>query len=296
MEDQEHDDRFHYLSSITSLLGILDKYNKRELINDFLHIQNGHYLHRNEVKQYIHTLLPDQCTFDENEEEPVSCQYTHRLAQNREVYRFTDDDEHDDLDIIELNELYHLNHNGFKHGSLDEMGEINLQNYLDLIHGNLLHDVTSNGDKFITKIPGDYLGGNEDCRLDKHGIVDLGDGGYEFGVFFNYWSQHNDHYCSPKYDDLKDELLRNGVYRISENDYILVQRQAVDFVHCEYGKQLTVKRLFPWMKTRKLKIGDRITTKHVVALLTCVKLIGKLCVMDGVCHGDKCYILRLVSL
>ena len=256
-EDEEYDgEDYDFLSSMTSFMNILAGYDTVELMNDFLHIKNTHfYGDKKRLQRHINSIIPDQCEYDEQED--IICQYADRIYQNNEIYKFSQ--EHDDLDIIEL---YNLNLNHLEYASLDEMMEINLQNYLDMIHSTLLHECVSNGDKYISKIPESY-----DNKIDKSGIVDVGN--YEFGLFFNYWSKNNDHYCCPKYSNLKTELLNNELYSISLNDYILIENKANDFLNCNYGKNLRVKREFQWMKSSKdLKIGDKITMDHLIALIT----------------------------
>ncbi len=66
------------------------------------------------------------------------------------IYKFSH--QKDDLDIIEMD---NLNLNNLEYASLNE---INLENYLDIIHSNLLHDaIDINKDKCITKIANNYI-------------------------------------------------------------------------------------------------------------------------------------------
>ena len=89
-------------------------------------------------------------------------------------------------------------------------------------------------------------------------------------VFFNYWTSKNSHYCCSKYVDLQTELTSNTLYKLSANDYDLLQRHAADWLRSAYGSTLKVKRLymFSGMNHKKLCVGDRMTMEHLLALMS----------------------------
>eukprot|EP01083_Nonionella_stella_P005020 14627_1 len=252
--DHEPDD---YLSSMTSFFSILDeyKYNRIELINDFVHV---HTLHHNEqLHTYTHSIIQDDA-------QDALCPFIDRMRQlqvlqHNEVYKQSTSEYDDGLGIIKL---YNVNRKNIEHASMDEMMEINLESYLDTIHCNLLHNAISNGHKYIHTIPAHYT----DEMKETHGVIEVG--AYEFGHFFNYWSAKNDHFCAPKYKNVKKELLSNALYCISVHDYAMIEHKATDLLHSQIGKQWVVQREFQWMKTDALSLGQTMSIERLIALIT----------------------------
>jgi len=155
--------------------------------------------------------------------------------------------------------------------------EINLQNLLDKIHTCLLHQKNkmfiSNSFKYITRMKCKRNSTNttkaikaghdehdekqeENVKLSKH----------TFGSSITYWDPKHHRYCSPKYADLRDELLNNNVYPLSPEMYDNLKSKALHFLNTKAGKALIVQREHDWMKKFKLLRGSPITVDHVIAI------------------------------
>jgi len=170
--------------------------------------------------------------------------------------------------------------------------EINLQTKLDTIHITLRHHHLRliNTDKFITKIYGndgddDKNNNNHNKKMhrnnnnnknkgkknDEYGDDDEDDDDetddddnktekdlfcrmtkYSFGESITYWDCKHHRYCNSKYADIRNELLNNKIYPLSQDLYNTIKNRAISFLKTKKGQQIVAKREHDWMKKWKI--------------------------------------------
>eukprot|EP01084_Bolivina_argentea_P109598 195909_1 len=128
-------------SSMTSFVNKLKGYNRIKLLNDYYHIRKYHMLADadKELYDYIKSKVPN-C----NDIEMCSC--CTRNKGSKQVYRSLSNQGRRDLYCIS---------DSIKDGSESEMNEIALIEYLDIVHCLFIHNLSSDGKKFITQIVAD---------------------------------------------------------------------------------------------------------------------------------------------
>eukprot|EP01084_Bolivina_argentea_P091342 164439_1 len=130
-------------SSMTNLFKKLKGYNRSKLLSDYYHVKKYHMNNDidKELLDYIKTKVPN-C----NDIEMCSC--LTRNEGKKQIYRVLSNKGRRDLYWI---------CDKIKDGSIEEMTEIVLIEYLDIIHGLFIHSgcILSNGEKFITEVEAD---------------------------------------------------------------------------------------------------------------------------------------------
>eukprot|EP01084_Bolivina_argentea_P140405 246830_1 len=152
-----------------------------------------------------------------------------------------------------------------------ELHEINAQQCLDMIHSTLIHDyhntITDNLTEFarqLLKSPNNqneepeysFTGKNELhtpmspqspqtplTPLSQQDTIDRNRSEllykdvffYGFGVRFSYWIREWPDFVQPQYSELRQELLENDIYRISEFEWDLLQHRAAIFMQTNHG-------------------------------------------------------------
>eukprot|EP01084_Bolivina_argentea_P150143 262199_1 len=271
-----------YSSMSAFISSKLRGYNRTRLLSDYYHVKKYHMNSADTEKElldYMASKVSISCDV-----EMCSC-----LTRNRgpkQIYRR--------LSSKERRELYYIC-DQIKDGSPEEMNEIALIGYLDIIHSLFIHanapagGVLSDGKKFITQIEAD-LNGDEIDYDDSQSCVTQSDISSipgaasvsnvtthrlnvgipllksSFGQSFDYWKSSHPFYCPATYSDLRSELLGNNIHSMSSDDYALLQVKANDYMRCDIGKHLQCKREFRWMK-KSIKYGDKMTLHHMICII-----------------------------
>eukprot|EP01084_Bolivina_argentea_P181178 312945_1 len=270
-------------SSVTQIIDILDDYDRIAILNDYHHIKQNHLNHNemHELRSYVkRKSIP--C------EDVKLCICCNRNQENNQIYKHLSAKTRRDLYMIE---------ESMKDCSKEEMNEINIQKYLDIIHSTLIHQTVSDNMnyKFTTHIkpmsdtdsPTDEhtthdTGSNSDYDLsvDDEGAMDgvtvyspddtvqdllynLSDMEYKFGESFSYWNPKCFDYIAPKHKDLETELLCQGM---SSDDYKLLCCRATDVLQTEYGLNMMCRRQFSWMH-RSVNYSDNMSIEHMIAVM-----------------------------
>jgi len=129
-------------ASMTRFISRLKGYNRVRLLNDFYHVKKYHVANESEKEliDYMKAKVP-VC------EDTEMCACCSRNEGDRQIYRA--------LSNKGRRELYWI-HDDVKDGSEEEMNEIVLIEYLDIIHTFFVHfGLISDGSKFITQIVAD---------------------------------------------------------------------------------------------------------------------------------------------
>eukprot|EP01084_Bolivina_argentea_P255203 429173_1 len=226
--------------SVTEIINCLDNYSKTQLLNDYLHIKKQHYNtdEFHELKSYIKTKTP-LC------QDIKTCICCNRNKENNQIYK--------NLTNKTRRDLYLINTNEINDASIEEMNEINLQKYIDIIHSTLIHQQLSDdvNYKFTSHLSCDnnspiqttrhtndvsdeekdnIIGGGSEYDFsvtdsdEFNSFCNIEEYIHKFGDKYSYWNPKMDDYIEPKYNDLKTELLCQGM---TNNDYkILYERSC----------------------------------------------------------------------
>ena len=156
----DDDDMKKYPSSMTQIISCLDKYSRTKLMDDYLHVKKCHHDDEYELSQYIKSQIKP-CT-----DTAKFC--INRNRENNEIYRNLSNKTRRDLYLIP---------NDMKDGSIEELVEINIQQYLDMIHCTLRHQLLSDNmnNKFTTHLVDDRLrhnGFNDTASADSRVLDD----------------------------------------------------------------------------------------------------------------------------
>ena len=225
--------------SMTEFLNSLGGYNKIDLMNDYLHVRKCHFSNdligffRDKLQECTHSLdnSMSPSVYNDNNNNNGYCVCLDRNNQNREIYS---------LSSQYKRQLYWIDNNVIKEGSLSEIREINLQHDLDVIHASFIHNAMSNGTKYISEVDissqqknqnghpnddqkaqgkGNGNNNNQEPRpLNGHNNHNGHNKQFnyvydEFGIYFDYWKDNRKDYCNAKYPNLKSELLNNALHK-----------------------------------------------------------------------------------
>ena len=252
----------------------LTNYSTYDLCNDFEHVLRSHIRTGPDTK--LKTMTYFEQVLGKCNDQNCRCYSRHKRDIN--VDNMMEDKRKENFFIINGDESR-------KHQpKLSEFkinNEINLQNMLDKIHTCLLHQkhkmFISNSFKYITRMKGNNNGkkmikpagfnyNNNDEQDQKQQEESVKLSKYTFGQSITYWDPKHHRYCSPKYADLRDELLNNNVYPLSIEMYENLKSKALHFLNTKSGKSLIVQREHDWMKKFKLLLKSQMTPDHVIAL------------------------------
>lgn len=270
-----------YPKSMTHFLNLLINYNKVRLMNDYYHIKRYHLKQKYFLQYYKTNLISTQCVTKNR-----VCLQWQRNNDNKELYRC--------YSVEARRNLYFVTADAnIRNMSNNEMHEINLQIFCDMIHSSFCHKAISNGKKFTSKVYTNQLGkrttatnkskminGDDTSASDsstdtsatlddekedeEEEIVDAPN--YIFGGFgYNYWDKQRANYLYPKYGNFKKELLQNRYSKMDKNDYNLLWFKAKDYTQSNEGRYCVSKRIKE--RSRINKIGKEITMDQVMALL-----------------------------
>ena len=292
---------------ISDFMDELGCYSYVELSDDFEHIRDHHMkLNKSKTTQtitYFDTSL-GKCTDKECSCLARHCRDRHidniNEKKRREIFFIKYDDGSDD-DKKGKNKGKDGNKNKggrkkkkvIKKNTVKEQkmySEINLQTKLDTIHITLRHHHLRliNTDKFITKIYGNdgevlkdgksknntKSGKKNDEQQDENKEEDIFRRmtKYSFGESITYWDSKHHRYCDSKYADVRNELLNNKIYPLSQDLYNTIKNRAISFLKTKKGQKIVAKREHDWMKKWKILKNSVITVDHIIALLCYVNV------------------------
>eukprot|EP00485_Elphidium_margaritaceum_P004961 CAMPEP_0202692072 /NCGR_PEP_ID=MMETSP1385-20130828/6555_1 /ASSEMBLY_ACC=CAM_ASM_000861 /TAXON_ID=933848 /ORGANISM="Elphidium margaritaceum" /LENGTH=762 /DNA_ID=CAMNT_0049347545 /DNA_START=24 /DNA_END=2309 /DNA_ORIENTATION=+ len=249
--------------SMTTFLSTLRNYDRVKLLNDYYHTKKYHLSNESdkELVEYVAAKLVHHTCTDTH-----SCACCHRMTstpQYTEIYRT--------LSTQQRRDLYWISDNTNTSTTTQEMAEIALLSYLDMIHVLLLHyGFSSSGDKFVTQVSDAYMGDAD--AIFGHGADDDDDCRYNYWQQQQQQQQQNAHahvrtqFVAPSHKDLKSELLQNDIYALNSDDYALLELKCVDYQQSEIGTSLQCKREFAWMANR-VKCGEFMSLEHIMCVM-----------------------------
>lgn len=233
----------------------LTNYSTYDLCNDFEHVLKSHIRIGSDSK--LKTMTHFEKALGRCDDKTCRCYSRHKRDIN--VDNMMEDKRKENFFIV--NKSDSPKKHGPKLSQFKINNEINLQNILDKIHVTLLHQkrkmFISNSFKYITRM-------KKDEKKEQSNTVKLSK--YSFGQSITYWDPKHHRYCSPKYADLRDELLNNKVYPLSIEMYENLKSKALHFLNTNSGKKLLVQREHDWMKKFKLLLKSQMTVDHVIAI------------------------------
>eukprot|EP01084_Bolivina_argentea_P302164 521526_1 len=230
---------------IDEMYDINEHYTVNDLMIDYIHIQTCH----NNIKIPENILKCDQMQ---------NCS-SKRRYRNREMY--TD------------------SNNEFK----DDIHEINLQQSIDTIHCNLLHDkMVSNTSKFVTDVTNITINDQKEQTTTVQDSKQVDDPFmkyrqlpvYQFGStpsHFNIrlWAEHT------KYTSLKEEYLSNALHSIENLAFNCLYQKAINWMNIYKSNLPHVLRESPPSPTNtiiynkgNLKKGTNISIEHIMTIMS----------------------------
>eukprot|EP01083_Nonionella_stella_P308567 1089287_1 len=252
-----------YPRTMTVFLSLLINYNKVRLMNDYFHIKRYHMNRRGFADHFKQKLITTQCISLRSAQNV--CLQWDRNNGKKELYRLQSSEQRRQLYLITPDAVYLI-----KELSSHEMNEIQLQQFLDMIHSTFIHKAISDGKKFVNTVYNaqntmDTTVNDDAKEDDDEQIVEAPN--HTFGVLFNYWDKNKMTYVAPKYGTLKKELLNNMYHTLEKNDYNLLWYKAKDFIQCNEGRYCISKRIISERYSKVNKLGKEITMDHVLALM-----------------------------
>ena len=96
---------------------------------------------------------------------------------------------------------------------------------------------------------------------------------FKYGKRHNYWLKGAGQlFTEKKYENLKEELLNNGVYPLTEEIFNILMSKSAHFVNADSVKQIVAnnEHVDDW----KIKEGQCLQTSHLVAMLVLTNIPG----------------------
>ena len=87
---------------------------------------------------------------------------------------------------------------------------------------------------------------------------------FRYGVYLEYWREGCTNSVVPKYKDLREELIRNDIARITEEKYKKLHQKALDLLN---KQPLTAKRVGNNNEICGIKEGSHPSVDHIIAVL-----------------------------
>merc|ERR1712228_650569 len=134
--------------------------------------------------------------------------------------------------------------------------------------GTLLHPsnsttgsgVGSGSSKFVTEI--------DDKKEEQKEKTDTAiTSSYGFGEQFKYHTKSHKNYISPKYKNLKDEILNNTLYTISEFDFNSLTKKSDDYLSSYRGRSLKARKQSNLNNICHIVPNSIIRLDHIIALM-----------------------------
>jgi len=248
-------------TSMTSLLDVLEGYDKIKLLNDYFWILDNQLL-----KEHPSDVVSVK------RKDIMHCAYIFNRHNNRSSELYNSSKLSDSL----RRDLYfiHDQNEEIQSGSVAERVEIGIQQYLDVVYCAMMNpNNVSDGNKFSMKISvDDVVSKNEDSvnsedddvKVSKPQPDGLGVEMKQSCVYMTYWDSTHSLYSKAKWPDLKTELLSNAIRKIDVKDFYVLYNRAKDILLSNIGRRLVAKRTKPHCK---VKMDQKLTIGHLIAIL-----------------------------
>lgn len=240
--------------SIESILKYEFVYNSIQLINDFNHILNYHYI-KNKT-HFFNYFINELGICGKHKFQCIMY-----LRNNRNRFKLQTND-------ILRNKIY------FGYSKCSQI--ISMQ-ILDSFHSFILHQNEENeGNDDDKKYDDDndiisLLKQHQDTmRYNKYiTIINNDDNRNKFGDNFSYWlcDKSRSNYISPKFNSLKQEILYNNLYCLTQFEWNIIREKAMKYKYSIYGKKIISNNISSWNKRTQIKSGINISIKHIIVLL-----------------------------
>ncbi len=255
---------------MSSFMNLLINYNKVRLLNDYFHVKRYHLQSASFLEHLKERLVSTKCVSleDTDRERDRVCLQWHRNEQKREMYRLYPSEKRRSSYFITPD-------SNIRESSNAEMHEMNLQQFLDSMHSHFVHKCISDGNKFVNAVSreGDGGGDGDDDKEEEEeeeddkeeDVVTMTAPDFAFGVGFDHWNNKKGNFVKAKQSNLKNELLRNSLYKMDKNDYNMLWFKSKDFVSCNEGRYMVSRRIKE--RSKITKMGRDISLEHVMALI-----------------------------
>eukprot|EP01084_Bolivina_argentea_P098652 177293_1 len=234
---------------MSAVINLLINYNKIRLMNDYYHIKRYHLkTNMNEFIEYVKTKLVSVKCLSLRINKMVCLQWN-RNNEFKQIYSMY-------MNVKRRHMYFIMDDSNIKQMSAAEMYEINLQQFLDMIHCSFIHKCISNGEKFVNKITESV-----DNKTDDNEVIE--ERKYTFGGVFEYYDWRKPNYVKNKYGNLKKECLNNMYCKMDKNDYNMIWYKAKDFILSNEGRYCISKKI----RGKINKIGKEITMDIIMSLI-----------------------------
>lgn len=257
-----------YVEFLIDFINLLSYYSSTSMLNDFHHIKQFHIGGNNNNS----SMDNKQDIFEYFKKEMGICNYMNCRSYSRNN---RDRNECTESNKLRRN-LYFIDEKAIIEKAA-EITETNIQQLFDMIHCTLLHpksfddttQIISKSNKFVTDIDGD------NDKKQKEEDTDKKEGGpqtavlssYGFGAQFKYHDKSQKNYIEAKYSNLKNEILNNKLYRISDFDFESLSEKAKQYLSSYRGRLLKARKQSQLNELCKIKPNDNITLNHVIVLM-----------------------------
>eukprot|EP01083_Nonionella_stella_P151833 485781_1 len=160
--------------------------------------------------------------------------------------------------------ITHLDYVLYRIHKKDDEKETEADQTAKWIHNGLgsLHDIYNPTNQ---KLLNDFAEQNKSDSEPKEEENESYSTHFNFGMYLNYWQQGFENSVRPKYDTLKEELLRNKISALCEADYYELYGQCVA---CFGAKrfEIVAETIGPNNAKCNVAPGSSITLNHIIAL------------------------------
>eukprot|EP01084_Bolivina_argentea_P006315 11960_1 len=262
-----------------------DNYSLTQLINDFYHVKSQHLLKNKESWDFVQIKLKN-CKYGKK------CYIHRRHMRNREKYDrkkkyrkkiyfnfFQSNDvvPYQELDNVH-NFLLHTNRKQFNFANSNDMDNEVKNN--DNIHDNIntnqcIHDnicdecdnvyvieIVYRGRRFVTQV---VLTEHDNSEVSEPKLQN-----YEFGYSFYHWNYYNNFKTfikSPKYANLKKEMLSNKLYPLSQWQWTDTLIKAIKKINSTPGQKLRANDRGNKNVHMNVPKGLKISISHLMVIL-----------------------------
>ena len=246
--------------SIESILKYEFIYNSIQLINDMNHILNNHYYKNKTLffNFFIHELgicgrRKSQCImYLRNYRNKFKLQ-TNDILRNKIYFQFI---KYTDIISMQLLDSYHsfVFHHDYQ---IEDDDDDDDEKKYDNDDNDIITLLNHNQDKTRYRKYLTCINNNNDDNKNK------------FGDNFSYWpiDNKNNNYISAKFNSLKQEMLYNNIYCLTQFEWNLIREKAMKYKYCVLGKKMVSNNISSWNKRTEIKNNTTISIKHIIVIL-----------------------------